>query len=124
MYEFICVLGTKISNPGLIPCMQGIFDQAMHHRKYHWGCKAKLAAGAVLGIALCELHKSDSLCDIAVSLLSPLPTFTWCLSYFRVLKHVLTCCCVSTVPPQRAAYRCLVHVQQSRGAAPAWPVHY
>ena len=95
MHEFIRVLATRVSSPGLTARAQGIFDQAMRLGKYRWGRKARLTAGAALAIALRESRKSDYLRDIAVSLLFPLPVVTRCLSCFRILEHVLTCCCVS-----------------------------
>ena len=48
---------------------QGVFDQAMRAGRFRWGRKAKLTAGASLAIALRESHKSDSIRDIAVSIL-------------------------------------------------------
>ncbi|KAI1788476.1 hypothetical protein LXA43DRAFT_1159325 [Ganoderma leucocontextum] len=71
MHEFIRVLATRVSNPGLTPRAQGIFDQAMRLGKYRWGRKAKLTAGAALAIALRESRKSDYLRDIAYLLDEP-----------------------------------------------------
>jgi transcription factor IIIB 90 kDa subunit len=46
-----------------------IFDQAMSKGHHRWGRKAKLTAGASVAVALRESHKSESLRDIAVSIL-------------------------------------------------------
>ncbi|KAM5542568.1 hypothetical protein V8D89_003529 [Ganoderma adspersum] len=71
MHEFIRVLATRVSSPGLTPRAQGIFDQAMRLGKYRWGRKARLTAGAALAIALRESRKSDYLRDIAYLLDEP-----------------------------------------------------
>ncbi|PIL30498.1 hypothetical protein GSI_07198 [Ganoderma sinense ZZ0214-1] len=71
MHDFIRVLATRVSNPGLTPRAQGIFDQAMRLGKYRWGHKARLTAGAALAISLRESRKSDYLRDIAYLLNEP-----------------------------------------------------
>ncbi|KAI0747668.1 hypothetical protein C8Q80DRAFT_1336730 [Daedaleopsis nitida] len=73
MHEFIRTLAVRLSNPGVTPRAQGIFDQAMRVGQYRWGRKAKLTAGAALAIALRESHKSDAIRDIAY-LLDESPT--------------------------------------------------
>lgn len=69
MHTFIKTLCMRLSNPGAAHRSQMIFDQAMARGEYRWGRKAKLTAGASVAVALRESHKSDSLRDIAVSIL-------------------------------------------------------
>ncbi|KAI0668542.1 hypothetical protein C8Q78DRAFT_1047724 [Trametes maxima] len=71
MHDFVRVLATRLSNPGITARAQGIFDQAMTRGHYRWGRRAKLTAGAALAIALRESHKSDSIRDIAYLLDEP-----------------------------------------------------
>jgi len=65
MHEFINSVLSKLSNPGLVPRTQNLFDQAMRTGNYRWGRKAKVIAGACVAIALREARKSDSFRDIA-----------------------------------------------------------
>ncbi|OCH95199.1 hypothetical protein OBBRIDRAFT_721018 [Obba rivulosa] len=71
MHDFIRSIAMRLSQPGLIPRSQGVFDQAMSKGRYRWGKKAKLAAGAAVAIASRESRKSDSLRDIAYLLDEP-----------------------------------------------------
>ncbi|KAI0648238.1 hypothetical protein C8Q79DRAFT_999652 [Trametes meyenii] len=71
MHDFVRVLATRLSNPGITARAQGIFDQAMTRGHYRWGRRAKLTAAAALAIALRESHKSDSIRDIAYLLDEP-----------------------------------------------------
>lgn len=67
MHEFIRSLSLQLSNVGVAPRAQNIFDQAMFKGNYNWGRRARLIGGASIAIALREVNKSESLRDIAVS---------------------------------------------------------
>lgn len=67
MHEYVRSLSIQMGAQGAATRAQGIFDQAMQRGKFRWGRRAKLVAGASLGIALREAKKGGSLRDIAVS---------------------------------------------------------
>lgn len=67
MHTLIASVLSKLSNGGLAPRAQSLFEQVMKRGQLRWGRKAKLAAGASIVVALREAHRSDSIRDIAVS---------------------------------------------------------
>lgn len=69
MHEFIRTLAGRLSGASITIRAQALFAQAMLNGSFRWGRKAKLLSGACLAIAFREANKSDSLRDIAVSLI-------------------------------------------------------
>ncbi|CAL1703707.1 unnamed protein product [Somion occarium] len=65
MHEYIRSIASRLSNVGVAPRAQAVFDQAMLKGNYNWGRRAKLIGGAAVAIALREVNRSDALKDIA-----------------------------------------------------------
>ena len=71
MHEFIRSLTLQLSNVGVAPRAQNIFDQAMFKGNYNWGRRARLIGGTSIAIALREILGGGGAGDGADGLGSP-----------------------------------------------------
>lgn len=71
MREYVSTLANRVGHPSLSTRSLFVFEQAMERGHYHYGRKARLVAGASLAISLREVHKGETIKDIAVS--APFP---------------------------------------------------